>query len=124
MARLGNIRAGEGNRELAQGATTEKKDGLLVLEPKRKTGTKRPPFFKVVMLNDDFTPMDFVVEMLKSVFRKDHHEAINTMLEIHNKGSGLCGVYTRDVAETKIDIVVSCARKNEFPLQCVMEPQE
>lgn len=92
---------------------------LLVLEPKTKT--KPPPFFKVVMLNDDYTPMDFVVDVLKNVFRKNHHDAINIMLEIHHKGAGLCGVYTRDVAETKAQMVVEKARILDYPLQCVVE---
>ncbi len=96
-------------------------DELLVLEPKTKT--KRPPFFKVVMLNDDFTPMDFVVDVLKTIFRKNHHDAINIMLEIHHKGAGMCGVYTRDVAETKAQMVVDRARSEEFPLQCVVEKE-
>ncbi len=94
-------------------------DGLLVLEPKTKT--KRPPFFKVVMLNDDYTPMDFVVDVLRTVFRKNHHDAINIMLEIHHKGAGLCGVFTRDVAETKAQMVIDEARNRDYPLQCVVE---
>lgn len=92
---------------------------LLVLEPKTKT--KKPPFYKVVMLNDDYTPMDFVVQVLKDIFRMDHKKAINTMLEVHHKGAGLCGVFTRDVAETKVELVVANARQHDFPLQCVME---
>lgn len=95
------------------------REGILVLEPKTKTA--RPPFYKVVMLNDDYTPMDFVVEALKSIFHKSHHDAINTMLEIHHSGAGLCGVFTRDVAETKAQMVVDRARSQEFPLQCVVE---
>lgn len=96
-------------------------DDLLVLEP--KTETKRPPFFKVVLLNDDFTPMEFVVEILKSVFRHPHEEAVSIMLQIHHKGAGICGVFTRDVAETKAEIVIGLARKNEYPLQCVLEKE-
>lgn len=92
---------------------------LLVLEPKTKT--RRPPFFKVVMLNDDYTPMDFVVDVLRNVFRKNQHDAINIMLEIHHKGAGLCGVYTRDVAETKAQMVIEKARSQDYPLQCVVE---
>lgn len=75
------------------------------------------------MLNDDYTPMDFVVLVLKTIFRMEHKQAINTMLEIHNKGAALCGVFTRDVAETKIEQVVATARQNEFPLQCTMEQE-
>lgn len=94
---------------------------LLVLEPKTKT--KRPPFYKVVMLNDDYTPMDFVVDVLKSIFRKNHHDAINIMLEIHHQGAGLCGVFTLDVAETKAQMVVDRARSQDYPLQCVVEQE-
>lgn len=92
---------------------------LMVAEP--KAVTKRPPFFKVVMLNDDFTPMEFVVQLLKDIFRKDHEEAVAVMLEIHQKGAGLCGVFTRDVAETKAEAAVNVARRNEYPLQCLVE---
>jgi ATP-dependent Clp protease adaptor protein ClpS len=96
-----------------------KKDGLLLAEPKVKT--ERPPFFKVVMLNDDYTPMDFVVFLLKDVFRKIHEEAVGIMLEIHHKGAGNCGVFTRDIAETKAELVITLARRNEYPLQCRVE---
>lgn len=99
----------------------EKNDGLMLAEP--QTRTARPPFYKVLLLNDDFTPMDFVVLILKQVFHKLHEDAINIMLEVHNKGAGICGIFTRDVAETKVDQVVAIARKNEHPLQCVMEKE-
>jgi len=92
---------------------------VIIAEPETKT--KRPPFYKVVLLNDDYTPMDFVVLVLKSVFNKPQEEALRTMLTIHHAGSAVCGVYTRDVAETKVEIVVALARKNDHPLQCVME---
>lgn len=96
-------------------------DGLLLAEPKVKT--KRPPLFKVVLLNDDFTPMDFVVFILKDIFRRSHEEAISTMMEIHHKGAGICGVFTRDVAETKAELVITLARRNEYPLQCRVEKE-
>lgn len=93
----------------------------MVLEPKIKTA--RPPFFKVVMLNDDFTPMEFVVEVLKTIFRHPHEDAVGIMVQIHQKGAGICGVFTRDVAETKAEIVIALARQNEYPLQCVIEKE-
>src|SRR5689334_20212795 len=96
------------------GAREVRTDGLLLAEPKAKT--KRPPYFKVVLLNDDFTPMDFVVFILKDIFRKAHEEAVNIMLEVHQKGAGVCGVYTRDVAETKAELVITLSRRNEYPL--------
>lgn len=105
---------GDGEREV-------RRDGLLLAEPEVKT--KRPPFFKVVLLNDDFTPMDFVVFLLKDIFRKAHEEAVNIMLEIHHKGAGICGVYTRDVAETKAELAITLARRNEYPLQCRVEKE-
>jgi ATP-dependent Clp protease adaptor protein ClpS len=99
----------------------ERHGSVLVAEPKSRTA--RPPFYKVLLLNDDFTPMDFVVLILKQVFNKPHEDAIRIMLEVHSSGAGTCGVFTRDVAETKVDQVVAMARKNEHPLQCVMEKE-
>ncbi len=96
-----------------------KRDGLLLAEPEVKT--KRPPSFKVLLLNDDYTPMDFVTFILKDIFHKNHEEAVSIMLEIHNKGESVCGVYTRDVAETKAELVITIARRNEYPLQCRVE---
>ena len=96
-------------------------DGLLLAEPEVKT--KRPPFFKVVLLNDDYTPMDFVTFILKDIFHKNHEEAVSIMIEIHNKGEGMCGVYTRDVAETKAELVITISRRNEYPLQCRVEKE-
>ena len=101
--------------ETAQGADS----GVLLAQP--KVGVTRPPFFKVVMLNDDYTPMEFVVRVLQDVFRKAQAEAVSIMLDIHQKGAGLCGVYTRDEAETKAEAVISLARGSEYPLQCGVE---
>ena len=106
---------GNGGQELQE----IKHDGLLVAEP--EVQTKRPPWFKVVLLNDDYTPMDFVVFVLKDIFRKSHEEAVGTMLEIHHKGAGICGIFTRDVAETKAELVITISRRNEYPLQCRVE---
>jgi ATP-dependent Clp protease adaptor protein ClpS len=102
-------------------ASDDKNDILLVVEP--KTRTARPPFYKVLLVNDDFTPMDFVVLILKQIFHKEHEDAIRIMLEVHQAGTGTCGVFTRDVAETKVDQVTAISRKNEHPLQCVMEKE-
>jgi ATP-dependent Clp protease adaptor protein ClpS len=104
-------------------SSDEKRENVLVIEPETKAKTARPPFYRVTLLNDDYTPMDFVVFILKQVFHKGHEEAINVMLEVHNKGAGTCGVFTRDVAETKVEQVVAFARKNEHPLQCVMDKE-
>ena len=92
---------------------------VMVAEPETKT--KRPPMYKVILLNDDYTPMDFVVMVLEQIFRKTHQEALEVMLSVHQKGAGLAGVYTRDVAETKVDQVIEYARINDYPLGCTLE---
>ena len=92
-----------------------------VLEAEPKTQVKKPPMFKVILLNDDFTPMDFVVQLLRTIFRRSEEEAVDIMLQIHRDGSGICGVYTRDVAETKADLTIKTARSHEYPLQCKIE---
>lgn len=84
---------------------------------------KRPSLYKVLLLNDDFTPMDFVVRILESVFGKTRDEAIEVMLHVHHRGVGVCGIYTFEVAETKVAQVVDAARRNEHPLQCTMEKE-
>lgn len=94
---------------------------LMIAEPQQKV--KRPSFYKVILLNDDYTPMDFVVSVLEMIFRKSHEDAVNLMLVVHSKGAAVCGAYTRDVAETKVDQVIEYARINDYPLQCVMEEE-
>jgi ATP-dependent Clp protease adaptor protein ClpS len=83
----------------------------------------RPPLYRVILLNDDYTPMDFVVEVLVRFFRKSLPEANRVMMAVHQKGSGLCGVYSQEIAETKVHQVVSYARSSGHPLMCVMEPE-
>lgn len=82
---------------------------------------KRPDFYRVLLLNDDYTPMDFVIYVLEKFFRKNKEEATRIMLNVHRSGIGECGVYTYEVAETKVTQVMDCARENQHPLQCVME---
>ena len=82
---------------------------------------KPPPLFKVLLLNDDFTPMDFVVQILRQFFSKSREQATQIMLKVHNEGAGVCGVYPHDIAETKVNQVTSFAREHQHPLQCVME---
>lgn len=82
---------------------------------------KKPPLYKVVLLNDDFTPMDFVVEVLQSFFRMSHDRATQIMLHVHTRGKGVCGVFTFEIAETKVVQVNEYARRNEHPLKCDME---
>lgn len=85
---------------------------------------KKPPMYRVVLLNDDYTPMDFVVEVLMIFFGKDQEKATQIMLAVHTQGKGVCGVYTRDVAETKAAQVNQYARHNKHPLMCEIEQAE
>lgn len=80
-----------------------------------------PPLYRVKLLNDDFTPMDFVVAVLERFFNKNREQATALMLQVHNQGAAVCGIYPRDVAETKVRQVVTLARENQHPLQCVIE---
>ncbi|MHB1590347.1 MAG: ATP-dependent Clp protease adapter ClpS [Sulfuricella sp.] len=91
-----------------------------VLE-KVRSRLKSPPLFNVVLLNDDFTPMEFVVEVLQQYFSKTLEQATVIMLKVHTEGVGLCGVYPKDIAATKVEQVVAFARQHQHPLQCVME---
>jgi ATP-dependent Clp protease adaptor protein ClpS len=83
--------------------------------------TKRPSLYRVLILNDDYTPMEFVVHVLERFFNKDHEAATRIMLHVHHHGIGECGIYTYEVAETKVTQVMDFARKHQHPLQCVME---
>ncbi|OOZ36479.1 ATP-dependent Clp protease adapter ClpS [Solemya velesiana gill symbiont] len=94
-------------------------DGLAVQEAKPKL--KRPPMYKVILLNDDYTPMEFVVKVLESFFSMDREKATQIMLHVHTRGVGVCGVYTKDIAETKVSQVNDFARSNQHPLLCSME---
>jgi len=96
--------------------------GLGVLEAKPKL--KRPSMYKVILMNDDFTPMDFVIEILVRFFRMTSEKATQVMLQIHTEGKGVCGVFTIDVAETKVNIVNEFSKANQHPLMCVSEPAD
>jgi ATP-dependent Clp protease adaptor protein ClpS len=88
---------------------------------KTKPQTKRPNLYRVLLLNDDYTPMEFVVHVLERFFNKDREAATRIMLHVHHHGIGECGIYTYEVAETKVTQVMDFARKHQHPLQCVME---
>src|ERR1700742_2063840 len=90
---------------------------------KPKAETKKPSMYKVLLLNDDYTPMEFVVLVLETFFNKSREEATRIMLHVHRKGVGLCGVYTYEVAETKVSQVLAAARQAQHPLQCTMEKE-
>jgi ATP-dependent Clp protease adaptor protein ClpS len=96
-----------------------KQDGTVLERQEQKL--KAPAMYKVVLLNDDFTPMEFVVMVVQEYFNKDRETATQIMLKVHREGRGVCGVYTRDIASTKVEQVVSHARQSGHPLQCVME---
>ena len=102
----------------------DRDDGNSVVLERRTQRTKPPQMFQVLMLNDDFTPMEFVVMVLQEFFSKDRESATQIMLKIHLDGKGVCGVYSKDVAATKVDQVLDAARKSGHPLQCVSEPVE
>ena len=103
-------------------AGTERQTGGEVLE-RTKQETKKPDLFKVLLLNDDYTTMDFVVEILETIFHKQPAEAYRIMMMVHTQGKGLCGVYPFEVAETKVAAVTDRARENGFPLRAAMEPE-
>ena len=87
----------------------------------QKARVKPPPLYKVMLLNDDYTPMDFVVVVLQTVFAMSREKATQVMLQVHREGMGVCGTYTREVATAKVEQVVVIARKHQHPLQCTME---
>ena len=106
---------GDGNGNGNVGGTNT---GVVV---RTKPKTKKPSMYKVIMLNDDYTPMEFVVLVLERYFNKSHEDATRIMLHVHQKGVGVCGVYTYEVAETKVQQVMDLARQHQHPLQCTLE---
>ncbi len=116
VLRLG---AGEGDKD--RGGSGSKSDTGTITKTKPKT--QRPSLYRVLLLNDDYTPMEFVVLVLQDVFNKTREDAMRIMLHVHNQGVGECGIYPFEVAETKVTRVMDTARKNQHPLQCVMEKQ-
>ncbi len=107
-------------------AQDEKEDGGsfqtgIAVKPKPKT--KKPSLYKVMLLNDDYTPMEFVVQVLEQFFNKSQEEATRIMLHVHRRGVGLCGVFTFEIAETKVMLVMDYAKRNQYPLQCIMEKE-
>jgi len=109
------IKANEPNHEDG----SEGGEGLAIEEAPPKL--KRPPLYKVILLNDDYTPMEFVVHVLESFFRMDRTTATRVMLEVHTRGKGVCGVFTHEIAETKVSQVNAYARENQHPLLCTLE---
>ena len=98
-----------------------REDDIALQESKPKL--EKPRLYKVLLLNDDYTPMEFVVILLERFFAKQREQAVQIMLHVHQKGVGVCGVYPRDIAETKVSQVLDFARDHQHPLQCTMEPE-
>jgi len=117
--RILRLSAGEGDKD--RGGSGSKSDTGTITKTKPKT--QRPSLYRVLLLNDDYTPMEFVVLVLQDVFNKTREDAMRIMLHVHNQGVGECGIYPFEVAETKVTRVMDTARKNQHPLQCVMEKQ-
>jgi len=110
--------AGEGN-----GRDEDRRGSGTAVATKTKPKTKRPNLYRVLLLNDDYTPMEFVVHVLMNFFNKSEETAHTIMLHVHRNGVGECGVFTYEVAETKVTQVMDFARKHQHPLQCIMEKQ-
>ena len=98
-----------------------KSDSETVILTKEKIKQKSPPMYKILLLNDDFTPMEFVIEVLKIFFSMNQEQATRIMLKVHTEGVGACGIYPSDIANTKVNQVVEFAKRNQHPLRCVME---
>lgn len=109
--------AGDGNKD----GDNKGDDADLGIAIKTRTKPKKPSQYKVLLLNDDYTPMEFVVLILKRFFSMDMDEATRVMLHVHQKGVGVCGIFTYEVAETKVNQVMDFARENQHPLQCTLE---
>lgn len=101
--------------------TTPARDAGVLVETKPRT--RKPSYYKVLLLNDDYTPMEFVVLVLERFFGKSHEEATEIMWQVHKRGVGVCGLYTYEVAETKVTQTMDFARKNDHPLQAAMEKE-
>lgn len=96
------------------------RDGALAVQ-EAKPKVKQPPLYKVILLNDDYTPMEFVVQVLQTFFKLDYERATQIMLHVHTRGKGVCGVFSRDIAETKVAQVNEFSRRHQHPLLCDME---
>ena len=106
-----------------RGGTTNTEGPNTGVVVKARPKTRKPAMYKVLMLNDDYTPMEFVVHVLERFFSKSRDEAQRIMLHVHQRGVGVCGVFTYEVAETKVTQTVDYARKNQHPLQCTLEKE-
>ena len=117
---MSDKRDDEGRNITGSGSGTGPGTGVAA---KTRPKTKKPSLYKVLLLNDDYTPMEFVVHILERIFGKNRDEAVQIMLHVHRHGVGICGVFTFEVAETKVAQVIEFARRHEHPLQCTMEKE-
>ncbi len=125
VGRIAGAGGGDDDDDGGGGAGGNGAEGGLATQRRTRTRTKtaRPPMFKVILLNDDYTPMEFVVEVLKAVFHKPHAEATRIMLHVHQNGMGVAGVYPYEIADTKVRTVEDLARQAEYPLKCTLEKE-
>ncbi|WP_374384473.1 ATP-dependent Clp protease adapter ClpS [Dongia sp.] len=114
------LTAGEDGDDHDQGGAGRPGVGTVV---KAKPKTKKPSMYRVLLLNDDYTPMEFVVHVLERFFNKSREAATEIMLHVHHRGVGVCGIYTYEIAETKVSQVIDFARRHQHPLQCTMEKE-
>ena len=119
----GRVRArrADGTENMSDQDRTPDNDDTTGVAVQTRTRTKKPSMYKVLMLNDDYTPMEFVVHVLERFFAKSREEATQIMLHVHRRGVGICGVFTYEVAETKVTQVMDFARQHQHPLQCTLE---
>lgn len=115
------VRLQDDNPNFSDGSEEQRPETGVLLKTRPKT--KKPSMYKVMLLNDDYTPMEFVVHVLEKFFSKNRQEATDIMLHVHRRGVGICGVFTYEIAETKVAQVMDFARANEQPLQCTMEKE-
>ena len=116
-------RRADGTENMSDQDRTPDNDDTTGVAVQTRTRTKKPSMYKVLMLNDDYTPMEFVVHVLERFFAKSREEATQIMLHVHRRGVGVCGVYTYEVAETKVNQVTEFARRNQHPLRCTLEKE-
>ena len=114
---------GKGGPDKGRPGNGDDEEGRTGIVTKTRPKTKKPSLYKVLLLNDDYTPMEFVVLVLERFFNKDRDDAHRIMLHVHHKGVGVCGVYTFEVAETKVTLVTDFARQHQHPLRCTMEKE-
>jgi ATP-dependent Clp protease adaptor protein ClpS len=121
LTRAGDVRGSDDGDDGQGGTRPPGDDGQVGIATKTRAKSKKPSQFKVLMLNDDYTPMEFVVLVLKRFFHMDLEQATRVMLHVHQKGVGVCGIFPYEIAETKVNQVMDFARQNQHPLQCTLE---